>query len=190
MIECISWIQTQLHYLFHLYSIPLSRPPWMFTNRSCIGWRVWSLLLEGGDRGHHLSIMQICPKLSSHLVKLTRGVVQQSRTCRGYAARYTPRKPGQGGVVGSAQSSTTAFSATLPHQEDNILHPDYRGVTNPFIYDDAYTRSTEKTDEFWAAAAEEIIWTKKWDKVLDDSHQPFTKWWDLPLLPLLHFAEM
>lgn len=58
----------------------------------------------------------------------------------------------------------------------NILYPDNRGVDNPFIYDDAYKRSIEKPEEFWAAAAEEIVWEKKWDRVLDHDHPPFTKW--------------
>src|SRR3546814_15087419 len=29
---------------------------------------------------------------------------------------------------------------------------------------------------FWAAAAAEIDWTRKWDRVLDDSDAPFHRW--------------
>jgi propionyl-CoA synthetase len=43
-------------------------------------------------------------------------------------------------------------------------------------YKDIYEQSINKPDVFWGKAAEEIKWTKKWDKVLDDSKKPFYKW--------------
>ena len=43
-------------------------------------------------------------------------------------------------------------------------------------FDDVYQRSMEDPDGFWAEAAEDIAWYKKWDKVLDDSNPPFYKW--------------
>ena len=43
-------------------------------------------------------------------------------------------------------------------------------------YNGAYTRSISDPSGFWADAAEEIHWYKKWDKVLDDSNKPFYRW--------------
>ena len=43
-------------------------------------------------------------------------------------------------------------------------------------FDEVYQRSMEDPDGFWAEAAEDIAWYKKWDKVLDDSNPPFYKW--------------
>ncbi len=43
-------------------------------------------------------------------------------------------------------------------------------------YDEVYRESLENPDAFWGRAAEEIVWDKKWDKVLDFSNPPFCKW--------------
>jgi acetyl-CoA synthetase len=39
-----------------------------------------------------------------------------------------------------------------------------------------YQQSIQDPQGFWADRAEELEWFKKWDKVLDDSHPPFFKW--------------
>jgi propionyl-CoA synthetase len=44
------------------------------------------------------------------------------------------------------------------------------------IYQEAFQESIENPESFWGKAAEEIVWEKKWDRVLDDSKSPFTKW--------------
>ena len=43
-------------------------------------------------------------------------------------------------------------------------------------YDEAYRKSLNDREEFWAEAAKEIDWIKPWDKVLDDSNKPFYRW--------------
>jgi propionyl-CoA synthetase len=43
-------------------------------------------------------------------------------------------------------------------------------------YDEAYRKSLDDPEEFWAEAAKEIDWIKPWDKVLDDSNKPFYRW--------------
>ena len=43
-------------------------------------------------------------------------------------------------------------------------------------YAEAHARSINDPDGFWAEAAEDIVWIKKWDKVLDDSNKPFYRW--------------
>jgi propionyl-CoA synthetase len=44
------------------------------------------------------------------------------------------------------------------------------------IYDDVYARSIDDHDRFWAAAAEEVYWERRWERVLDDSRPPFYRW--------------
>ena len=46
----------------------------------------------------------------------------------------------------------------------------------PSRYDEAFSKSINDPDSFWAEAAGECHWYKKWDKVLDDSHKPFYRW--------------
>jgi len=43
-------------------------------------------------------------------------------------------------------------------------------------YKELYRESIEKPDSFWGRVAEEIVWDRKWDKVLDDSKKPFYRW--------------
>lgn len=43
-------------------------------------------------------------------------------------------------------------------------------------FDDVYRHSLDDPEAFWGAAAEDIFWFKRWDKVLDDSKPPFYRW--------------
>ena len=43
-------------------------------------------------------------------------------------------------------------------------------------YADVYQRALNDPDGFWAEAAEDIHWDKRWDRVLDDSRPPFYRW--------------
>jgi propionyl-CoA synthetase len=43
-------------------------------------------------------------------------------------------------------------------------------------YASVHRRSLDKPEEFWAEAAEQIHWERKWDRVLDDSNAPFYRW--------------
>ena len=43
-------------------------------------------------------------------------------------------------------------------------------------YDEVFARSIEDPQSFWADAAEDVYWYRKWDRVLDDSRRPFTRW--------------
>ena len=44
------------------------------------------------------------------------------------------------------------------------------------VYDEVYARSMKDPQGFWAAAAEDIHWEKRWDRVFDDSRKPFYRW--------------
>ena len=43
-------------------------------------------------------------------------------------------------------------------------------------YEKLYTQSLEDPEGFWAEIAEDVHWYKKWDKVFDNSRQPFYQW--------------
>ncbi len=43
-------------------------------------------------------------------------------------------------------------------------------------YQKAYDESINNPDKFWDRAAQEIVWSKKYTKVLDDSRKPFYRW--------------
>jgi len=43
-------------------------------------------------------------------------------------------------------------------------------------YTSAFKDSIQNKEEFWAKAAEDVRWTKKYDQVLDSSNPPFYKW--------------
>ncbi|MEQ8813111.1 MAG: propionyl-CoA synthetase [Thalassobaculum sp.] len=43
-------------------------------------------------------------------------------------------------------------------------------------FHEVYRRSLEDPEGFWAEAAEGVAWTRRWDRVLDDSKSPFTRW--------------
>ena len=47
-------------------------------------------------------------------------------------------------------------------------------MTNP--YDRAYSESINDPEQFWAAAADDCHWYKRWDKVLEDGNKPFYRW--------------
>ncbi len=44
------------------------------------------------------------------------------------------------------------------------------------VYGKAYANSLENPAEFWGLAAEEIVWEKRWDAVLDETGKPFYRW--------------
>lgn len=43
-------------------------------------------------------------------------------------------------------------------------------------YQEIYQNSIQNPEDFWAKAAENINWYRKWDKVLDASNPPFYRW--------------
>src|SRR5438552_16389749 len=43
------------------------------------------------------------------------------------------------------------------------------------VYHETYQRSMKEPAAFWAAAAEDIYWDKRWDRVCDDSRKPWAR---------------
>ena len=44
------------------------------------------------------------------------------------------------------------------------------------VYDETYARSLAQPEEFWAAAAEDIYWHRRWDRVFDPARPPYYRW--------------
>jgi propionyl-CoA synthetase len=44
------------------------------------------------------------------------------------------------------------------------------------VYDEMYARSMRDPEGFWGAAAEDIHWERRWDRVFDGSRSPFDRW--------------
>jgi acetyl-CoA synthetase len=51
-------------------------------------------------------------------------------------------------------------------------------ISGPDAYRELYEKSLKDPEAFWAEAAEELHWFKKWDTVLDESEAPFFKWFE------------
>ena len=43
-------------------------------------------------------------------------------------------------------------------------------------YKEQYQNSIETPEQFWAEAASDLDWSRRWDRVLDDSNPPFYEW--------------
>jgi propionyl-CoA synthetase len=44
------------------------------------------------------------------------------------------------------------------------------------VYEEQYARAARDPEGFWAAAAEDLYWDKRWDRVFDDSRPPYYRW--------------
>ena len=44
------------------------------------------------------------------------------------------------------------------------------------LYDHTYRRAATDPTGFWGDAAEDLVWTRRWDRVLDHDRPPFTRW--------------
>jgi propionyl-CoA synthetase len=49
-------------------------------------------------------------------------------------------------------------------------------VTMTSLYEQVYARSFSDPEGFWAAAADDIYWERRWDRVFDGSREPFSRW--------------
>src|ERR671935_450394 len=44
------------------------------------------------------------------------------------------------------------------------------------VYEETYRRSLADPAGFWGAAAEDLYWDRRWDRVFDDRRPPFYRW--------------
>ncbi|HEX7487619.1 MAG TPA: acetyl-coenzyme A synthetase N-terminal domain-containing protein, partial [Anaeromyxobacteraceae bacterium] len=70
------------------------------------------------------------------------------------------------------------MSDKRPTLEGEVFYPSAEVVASARVKDWSALakRAHDDLEGFWAAEAEELEWTKKWDRVLDDSNKPFFKW--------------
>ncbi|XP_071443357.1 LOW QUALITY PROTEIN: acyl-CoA synthetase short-chain family member 3, mitochondrial [Hetaerina americana] len=68
--------------------------------------------------------------------------------------------------------SSENFDKVFEFQNHDVLKQE-RGESE---YDKAFKLSLENPPEFWAEVGHKLSWYKPWNKVLDDSDPPFTKW--------------
>ncbi|HTX61819.1 MAG TPA: acetate--CoA ligase [Methanobacterium sp.] len=62
--------------------------------------------------------------------------------------------------------------------EKRIFYPDEEVIRNAHIKN--WEEEIEKgkdLEKYWAEKAEQFVWFKKWDKILDESNKPFYKWY-------------
>ena len=46
----------------------------------------------------------------------------------------------------------------------------------PSVYEETYRRAQDDPEAFWAAAAQPLVWSRRWDAVCDDSRPPLRRW--------------
>jgi len=68
-------------------------------------------------------------------------------------------------------------STTISDDENKTLEINLQGK----ILHETRKKALENIEEFWAKQADNLIWSKKWDKILD-WHPPFAKWFTGGLL--------
>ncbi|XP_026470660.1 acyl-CoA synthetase short-chain family member 3, mitochondrial-like [Ctenocephalides felis] len=68
--------------------------------------------------------------------------------------------------------NTRVFSKIDVQDDNTDLHNPY----NSPAYVRAYQRSLDNPEHFWGEVGHGLVWTKPWTKVLDNSDEPFTKW--------------
>ncbi|CAK1545757.1 unnamed protein product [Leptosia nina] len=69
--------------------------------------------------------------------------------------------------ISELKKKSFVTAADLESFADNDLTPEYLN---------AYRRSLENPEAFWGEVGKELEWTRPWDRVLDESNPPFTKW--------------
>ncbi|MAV84419.1 MAG: acetate--CoA ligase [Puniceicoccaceae bacterium] len=71
---------------------------------------------------------------------------------------------------------------SVSHEHRKFAPPsefvDAAHISGDLAYRALYKKSVQDPEAFWAEAAGELHWFKKWDTVLDDSDAPFFRWFD------------
>jgi acetyl-CoA synthetase len=78
--------------------------------------------------------------------------------------------------------------ASTQSLEGEVFYPSSEAVAQARLKDWEATAkfASENPEGFWAKEAEELEWTRKWDKVLDDSDKPFFKWFTGGQVNIVH----
>lgn len=78
----------------------------------------------------------------------------------------------------------------MSDNETTIFHPSEAVTSQANVpeYEALYNYSISDREGFWAEQADTLSWYKKWDKVLDESHAPFYKWFTGAKTNIVHNA--
>ncbi|XP_069698687.1 acyl-CoA synthetase short-chain family member 3, mitochondrial isoform X3 [Periplaneta americana] len=77
-------------------------------------------------------------------------------------------------LLGKGKPGSDAFQKKIKHSR--LDEPNLKELILQQKYHEAFRRSLEEPEEFWAEVGRSVTWTKPWDRVLDNSDEPFTKW--------------
>ncbi|MBS0397606.1 MAG: AMP-binding protein, partial [Proteobacteria bacterium] len=91
--------------------------------------------------------------------------------CRAAGIRARCDSPVRGVGSSAASGSGSALAALPGCREEEHVKPGQAGA-----YQRTYDASIRNRDEFWGEIAEQIHWTRRWGRVLDDSRKPFYRW--------------
>ena len=93
------------------------------------------------------------------------------------------RRLGRAHHRAARQQSTDSSDRRLRRRRAARLRPYRRASLSAVPADDSnrsfanvYAASLDDPESFWAAAAQSIVWSKPWDRVLDGSRAPFYRW--------------
>jgi acetyl-CoA synthetase len=78
-----------------------------------------------------------------------------------------------------SDDATALHTEALMAEKRIILPPQElvaQANVSPKQYEQAIKQGETDLEGYWAEAAQELDWFKKWDRVLDDSNKPFFKW--------------
>ncbi len=76
---------------------------------------------------------------------------------------------------------SNAIDHVLDETREFTPHPEFAqraAITSEAEYEAMYRWSIEQPEAFWAEAAAELHWFRKWDRVLNDDNAPFYKWFE------------
>lgn len=69
------------------------------------------------------------------------------------------------------------MSGNNSNNEKKVFKPNYMLVEEAHVKNwEAEIEKGKDLEKYWAEKAEQFEWFQKWDKVLDESHKPFYKW--------------
>ncbi len=109
-----------------------------------------------------------------------RGIGAQSERQKA-CVEAVPRKRCRQAETGAPQLSVPRAEAPdkkamLERALAGTPRPDERVAEKRLTWAEVHARSLSDPTGFWGAAAADIDWTMKWDRVLDDSNPPFYRW--------------
>src|SRR5262245_47246745 len=112
--------------------------------------------------------------MSPRALGLVIGDEQRSRHAQSICRRRHVADHAAVGCSRDRLPGRTDLIQTGAHRE--APEPGGGGMTMASVYDEVYARAQRDREGFWAAAADDIYWDRRWDRVFDDARPPFYRW--------------